>query len=89
MQAGHRKEGQAMAQDVTILVIGTFDTKSDELAYLRKQIESQGAKAVCMDVSVLGDPAVPVDISKQDVAAAAGSSIEQAAAAGDEPRAHQ
>ena len=86
---GTAKRGQVMAQDVTILVIGTFDTKSDELAYLRERIESQGAKAVCMDVSVLGDPAVPVDISKQDVAAAAGSSIEQAAAAGDENNAMQ
>ena len=78
-----------MAQDVIILVIGTFDTKSDELAYLRNRIEDQGARAVCMDVSVLGDPAVDVEISKQEVAAAAGSSIEQAAAAGDENSAMQ
>ena len=48
-----------MASDATILVIGTFDTKSDELAYLREQIESQGAAAGCMDVSVLGEAAGP------------------------------
>ena len=47
-----------MASDATILVIGTFDTKSDELAYLREQIESQGASVICMDVSVLGDAAL-------------------------------
>ena len=73
-----------MASDATILVIGTFDTKSDELAYLREQIESQGAAAICMDVSVLGDAAIPVEIDKHEVASAAGSSIAEAAAAGDE-----
>ena len=78
-----------MARDATILVIGTFDTKSDELAYLRGRIESQGADALCMDVSVLGDPAVDVDISKHEVAAAAGSSIQTAADAGDENSAMQ
>ena len=78
-----------MARDATILVIGTFDTKSDELAYLRGRIESQGAVALCMDVSVLGDPAVDVDISKHEVAAAAGSSIQTATGAGDENSAMQ
>jgi len=78
-----------MAHDATILVIGTFDTKSEELAYLRERIESQGAAALCMDVSVLGNPAVPVDISKHEVATAADSSIEQAVDAGDENSAMQ
>ena len=78
-----------MASDATILVIGTFDTKSDELAYLREQIESQGAAAICMDVSVLGDTAIPVEIDKKEVAWAAGSSIAEAAAAGDENSAMQ
>ena len=78
-----------MASDATILVIGTFDTKSDELAYLREQIESQGAAAICMDVSVLGDAAIPVEIDKHEVASAAGSSIAEAAAGGDENSAMQ
>ena len=66
-----------MVKDTTILVIGTFDTKSDELAYLRERIEAQGAATVCMDVGVLGDVAIPVDIDKHKVASAAGSSISQ------------
>ena len=78
-----------MTGDVTILVIGTFDTKSDELSYLRERIESQGGRAICMDVSVLGDAGMPVEIDKHMVAAAAGSSIEAAAAAGDENSAMQ
>ena len=73
MQAGTTCGAHDMASDATILVIGTFDTKSDELAYLREQIESQGAAAICMDVSVLGDVAIPVEIDKHEVASAAGS----------------
>ena len=78
-----------MTDDVTILIIGTFDTKSEELSFLRERIERQGAAAICMDVSVLGDAGMPVEISKHEVAAAAGSSIGAAAAAGDENSAMQ
>lgn len=72
-----------------ILVAGTWDTKNDELGYMRDVIRAQGGEVVAMDVSVLGDPAFPVDISKHDVAAAAGSSIAAAIAAEDENTAMQ
>ncbi len=45
----------------TILVIGTYDTKSDELDYLTQAITGQGGKVLTMDVSVLGDPQNPTD----------------------------
>ena len=57
-----------------ILVAGTWDTKNDELGYMRDVIIAQGGEVVAMDVSVLGDPSQPVDISKDAVAEAAGSS---------------
>ena len=43
-----------MSYDKTILIIGTYDTKSDELIYLAERILSQGAKVLTMDISVLG-----------------------------------
>ena len=73
----------------TILVIGTFDTKSDELEYLSSCIKKQGGAVIAMDVSVLGEPSNPVDISKHDVAHAAGSSIAAAIASNDENEAMQ
>ena len=73
----------------TILIVGTYDTKSDELCFLGSCIERQGGAALAMDVSVLGDPAGPVSISKHEVAAAASSSIPQVIAAGDENKAMQ
>jgi uncharacterized protein (UPF0261 family) len=67
-----------------ILVVGTYDTKNDELTYIAEKIRDQGGAAITMDVSVLGDPVSPTDHSKHDVAAAAGSSIATAIAADDE-----
>jgi uncharacterized protein (UPF0261 family) len=78
-----------MSSNKTILVIGTFDTKSDELIYLVERIQSQGGTAMTMDVSVLGDPEQPTDISKHQVAEMAGSSIQAAIDSGDENTAMQ
>ena len=78
-----------MSENKTILVVGTFDTKSDELTYLSERIRSQGGVAMTMDVSVLGDPEDPTDISKHAVAEAAGSSIQAAIDSGDENTAMQ
>ena len=38
----------------TILVIGTYDTKDEELGFLSGVIRDQGGKVITMDVSVLG-----------------------------------
>ena len=78
-----------MSDEKTILVVGTYDTKSDELRYLVDCIHGQGGKTVTMDVSVLGDPPDPTDISKHDVAAAAGVTIDDVIASGDENSAMQ
>ncbi len=73
----------------TILVIGTYDTKSDELSYLEACIRAQGGQVISMDVSVLGDPPEPTRISKHKVAEAAGSSIQAVIDSGDENSAMQ
>jgi uncharacterized protein (UPF0261 family) len=73
----------------TILVIGTYDTKDDELLYICDRIRAQGGRVISMDVSVLGDPSQPTDITKHQVAEAAGATIAEAIAAGDENHAMQ
>lgn len=75
--------------DKTILIVGTYDTKDDELTFLAQCIRDQGGGVVTMDVSVLGDPAAPCDISKHDIAQAAHSSIQAAIDTGDENQAMQ
>lgn len=73
----------------TILIIGTYDTKDPELLYVADCIRRMGGDVIEMDVSVLGDPSRPTAISKHDVAAAAGKTIQDAIDAGDENHAMQ
>ena len=73
----------------TILVVGTYDTKDAELTYVAGVIRDQGGAVLSMDVSVLGDPADPTDVSKHDVARAGGHTIEEAINSGDENTAMQ
>jgi len=67
-----------------ILVIGTGDTKADELLYMRDCILGAGGVPVMMDVSILGDPPYAPEHDKHAVAAAAETTIETIAAGGDE-----
>ena len=67
-----------------ILLIGTVDTKSDEMAYLRESVEHLGGTAVVMDVGVLGKGGFTPDIPNTEVAAAAGATLQQVMETGDE-----
>ncbi|MEC3860822.1 Tm-1-like ATP-binding domain-containing protein [Mesobacterium sp. TK19101] len=75
--------------DRTILVVGTYDTKDDELNFIAEVLKGQGGGVLTMDVSVLGDPSAPTDYSKHDVAAEGGHSIAEAIAGEDENLAMQ
>ncbi|HJM49734.1 MAG TPA: Tm-1-like ATP-binding domain-containing protein [Alphaproteobacteria bacterium] len=67
-----------------ILVLGTADTKADEISFLRECLTAGGAKAAIMDVGVLGEAPLAVDFSRHDVARAAGTTNAAIAALGDE-----
>ena len=67
-----------------ILLIGTVDTKSDEIGHLRDCILRCGGRALVMDVGVLGQGAVVPDIPNSAVAEAAGTTLADIAAGGDE-----
>lgn len=68
----------------TILVVGTFDTKGPELDFICAKIQDLNGGVIRMDVSVLGTPQGAVDISKHDVATAAGTTIKAIVAMGNE-----
>jgi uncharacterized protein (UPF0261 family) len=69
---------------MTILIIGTADTKADELEYMQSCFFKIGGKGLIMDVGVLGDPTIKVDFSKHDVAKAANTTNADIIALGDE-----
>ncbi len=67
-----------------ILLVGTADTKSAELAFMRDCLQAQGATVLLMDVGVLAAGAVPVDIDRHSVAQAGGGTLEAAVASASE-----
>ena len=67
-----------------ILVVGTVDTKSDEIGFLCEQVRAAGGAPQVMDVGVLGSGRIAPDVRNTDVATAAGLSLQQVMDSGDE-----
>ena len=74
----------AMNRLPNILVVGTGDTKCDELQFMASVIREAGGLPVMMDVSILGDPPYQPEYSRHDIAEAAGVTIAAIASSGDE-----
>ena len=67
----------------TVLVIGTLDTKGPEIAYLAEKIRAAGCHTIVLDSGILGEAEdIVPDISRQEVARAAGSDIDSLRNAG-------
>jgi len=60
-----------------IVIIGTVDTKGDQLRFLKERIESRGHEAILMDISMGGDTAYQADITPQEIAGLAGKDIDE------------
>ncbi len=56
----------------TVCLTGTLDTKGEEYAYVKEQIEATGTAVLVVDCGVLGEPTFAPDISADEVAAKAG-----------------
>ncbi|MCY3834597.1 MAG: Tm-1-like ATP-binding domain-containing protein [Chloroflexi bacterium] len=67
----------------SIIVIGTLDTKGQEIAFVRDLIAKRRHQPVVIDSGIQGEPAIQPAISRHEVAAAAETSIEAILAAGD------
>jgi uncharacterized protein (UPF0261 family) len=67
-----------------IAIVGTLDTKGEEIRYIKERVESRGYKALVIDGGILGKPLFPPDISREQVAQAAGTSLNEVIALGDE-----
>ena len=61
----------------TVVVLGTMDTKGQELRYLARQVEAAGCRALLMDVGVKGTHALDADISVAEVAATTGINADE------------
>ncbi|QLH76293.1 Tm-1-like ATP-binding domain-containing protein [Halosimplex rubrum] len=68
---------------MSVVIVGTLDTKGEEIAFARDVIEAQGLDIHVVDVGVVGDPAFDPDTAASEVAEAAGTTLAALREAGD------
>ncbi|MBA4418884.1 MAG: hypothetical protein C0392_13405 [Syntrophus sp. (in: bacteria)] len=62
----------------TVLIIGTCDTKGDEILFMRGIIESKGLQCLVLDMGLLKDPAnFKAEIPREQLAKAADRTLEE------------
>jgi uncharacterized protein (UPF0261 family) len=59
----------------TAVIVGSFDTKGKEFAFIRQILESQGLQTLTVDFGVMGEPDFPADIPRAAVAQAGGGDL--------------
>ena len=64
-----------MSTKPRVAIVGTFDTKGHELAFVRDVIRAEGVEVVTVDCGVVGEPSVEVDIAAEQVALAGGRTL--------------
>ena len=66
----------------TIAIAGTFDSKGEELSYVKEILEGLGLNTLTIDCGVF-EPKVKTDVSNAEVAAEIGEDIKEIAAKRD------
>ncbi|MBX3065585.1 MAG: Tm-1-like ATP-binding domain-containing protein [Anaerolineae bacterium] len=67
----------------TVVLLGTLDTKGHEYAYVRDLIRAAGCHTILIDGGIKDKALVQADISREEVAKAAGATVQELVAAGD------
>jgi len=70
-----------------IVILGSLDTKGEEVDFLRQIIAAEGGLPFVVDTGVLNSPTTAADVTRNQVAEAAGSSIPELIQANDKANA--
>ncbi len=68
---------------MAVVIVGTLDTKAEEIGFARDVIETQGVDVHLVDTGVMDDPEIDPDTPASDVAEAGGTTLEALREAGD------
>ena len=60
-----------------IAILATLDTKAREAQFMKQEIEALGGAGLIIDVGVIGEPGDSADVSRREVIAAGGGSLEE------------
>jgi uncharacterized protein (UPF0261 family) len=63
--------------DKKIVILGCMDTKGEEYSFIKRHIEKAGCRTITIDVGVIDPPLLQPDITRQEVAGAAGEDFEK------------
>jgi uncharacterized protein (UPF0261 family) len=74
---------------MSIVVIGTLDTKGPEVGFVRDEVLKRGHTPLVIDPGVLGAPAILADITRQQVARAGGQELAGLVTTGNKQRCQQ
>ena len=72
---------------MSVVIVGTLDTKGEEIGFARDVLEGQGLEVHLVDVGVMGEPELDPDTDAAAVAEAGGSTLEALREAGDRGKA--
>lgn len=67
----------------TVCIVGTMDTKGLEFAFIKAQIEASGVSTCVVNTGIMGEPQLAPDVSADEVARRAGSSLQALRDEGD------
>ncbi|MEW6635985.1 MAG: Tm-1-like ATP-binding domain-containing protein, partial [Actinomycetota bacterium] len=67
----------------TVVLVGTLDTKGAEYGFLRRRLLEHGVDVILVDAGVIGESGIERDISREEVARAAGADVGELASARD------
>src|SRR5436190_24134020 len=66
-----------------IALIGTLDTKGEEVLFLRQTLSALGCDVLVIDVGVQGEPTFAPEVTREKIAGKAGVRINDLVARGD------
>jgi uncharacterized protein (UPF0261 family) len=59
----------------TVVIVGALDTKGEDFRFVKELIEARGLATLVVDFGVMGTPGLIPDVSREEVAAAAGADL--------------
>ena len=62
---------------MSVVIVGTLDTKGEEIGFARDVLQAQGVDVHVVDTGVVGEPGIDPDTSAGEVAEAAGTTLEE------------
>jgi uncharacterized protein (UPF0261 family) len=76
-----------MSSNEKVLIVSTLDTKAEETRFLKECLEARDVAVLLLDAGIRGESPIPADITRHEVALAAGRTLDDVRRLGHEGKA--